>query len=158
MDQYGNYWEMPLKQTTPILANWTSHAVWGAYEAGLASDILDGFKSIARWGLIDGNSYSTDIATLYGELIMPKAIVSVISNISTAIEALESAEYDFYLALDRDPPTTPVVTVFSTVISGTTVFITSIITSVVTANGFTLIAALFGLGIAIFVLNRRRKR
>ncbi|MHA1331362.1 MAG: Heimdall-CTERM domain-containing surface protein, partial [Candidatus Hodarchaeales archaeon] len=44
-------------------------------------------------------SYSTKIATLYGELIIPKAIVSVISNISDVETALIKAEQDFLTAL-----------------------------------------------------------
>ncbi|MHA1226471.1 MAG: ABC transporter substrate-binding protein [Candidatus Hodarchaeales archaeon] len=91
--------KMPLRQTTGILANWTQHEVWGSYKADLASAILDGFNNIARWGLIDGISYSTKIATLYGELIIPKAIVSVISNISDVETALIKAEQDFLTAL-----------------------------------------------------------
>ena len=99
--------KMPLRQTTAILANWTEHEVWGSYESGLAADILNGFKNIARWGLIDGNSYSTKIATLYGELIMPKAIVSVIANTSDAETALMDAEAAFLDALGEAPTTAP---------------------------------------------------
>ena len=153
--------KMPLKQSTAILNNWTQHEVWGSYEAGLADNILDGFKSVARWGLIDGKSYSTDIATLYGELIMPKAITAVISDISTVAEALDVAEYDFYVALGRDPPTTPpytfVTTIYTTVIDGTTLIVTSIITSIVRTNGFSLLVVLFSLSAAIFIVNRRRR-
>ncbi len=99
--------KMPLRQTTAILANWTQHEVWGSYESGLAADILNGFKNIARWGLIDGNSYSTKIATLYGELIMPKAIVSVIANTSDAETALIDAEAAFLDALGETPSSAP---------------------------------------------------
>ncbi len=94
--------KMPLKQTTGILANWTGHEVWGSYEAGLASAILEGFKNIGRWGLIDGNSYSTKIATLYGELIMPKAIVKVIANTTDAATALAEAETTFKAAVGEE--------------------------------------------------------
>ena len=94
--------KMPLKQTTAILANWTQHEVWGSYKADLAGAILEGFKNVGRWGLIEGESYSTKIATLYGELIMPKAIVSVISNITDAETALETAETDFLVALGEE--------------------------------------------------------
>ncbi|MHA2202223.1 MAG: ABC transporter substrate-binding protein, partial [Candidatus Hodarchaeales archaeon] len=99
--------KMPLKQTTAILANWTQHEVWGSYEEGLADSILDGFKNVARWGLIDGNSYSTKIDTLYGELIMPKAITKVIANTTDAATALEEAETAFLDALGEAPAATP---------------------------------------------------
>ncbi|MFX1537196.1 MAG: ABC transporter substrate-binding protein [Promethearchaeota archaeon] len=99
--------KMPLKQTTAILANWTQHEVWGSYEEGLAESILDGFKNVARWGLIDGNSYSIKIDTLYGELIMPKAINKVIANTTSAEVALEEAEADFLDALGEAPAATP---------------------------------------------------
>ena len=90
--------KMPLKQTPAILANWTQNEVFAPYD-GLAPAILEGFDNIARWGLIDGNSYSTKIATLYSELIMPKAVVEVISNISDAQTAVTNAQADFKKAL-----------------------------------------------------------
>ncbi|MHA2365425.1 MAG: ABC transporter substrate-binding protein [Candidatus Hodarchaeales archaeon] len=93
--------KMPLKQSTNILANWTQHEVWGSYE-GLAEKILGGFEVVGRWGLVEGNSYASKIATLYTELIMPKAIVAVISNITTTEAALETAETDFKEALGEE--------------------------------------------------------
>jgi multiple sugar transport system substrate-binding protein len=99
--------KMPLKQTTAILANWTQHEVWGSYEEGLAESILEGFKNVGRWGLIDGNSYSTKVDTLYGELIIPKAINKVIANTTTAEVALQEAEADFLDALGEAPTATP---------------------------------------------------
>ncbi len=85
--------KMPLKQSPGIIANWTGHEIWGSY-TGLADSILTGFESVARWGLVGGHSYAVQVSKLYGELIMPKAIVSVISNITDAESALAKAEAD----------------------------------------------------------------
>ncbi|MFX1514588.1 MAG: ABC transporter substrate-binding protein [Promethearchaeota archaeon] len=147
--------KMPLKQTTGILANWTSHEVWGSYEVGLAESILEGFQNIGRWGLIDGASYSTDIATLYGELIMPKAINKVIANTTSAENALVEAEEEFYAALGKPIPTTGPGT--ATVTQTETETEVSVTTKQEGAPGFEA-AVLLGSFFVLFVFYRRRRK
>lgn len=77
---------MPTRKT--ISNQWQNHEFFRTHFPDLPNEILSGFSKIERWGYQEGKVFPQNMM-LYSELLVPKAIDSVLVGNSTIEEALD---------------------------------------------------------------------
>jgi len=79
----------PVRKST--VEEWSQAELFGYYDPAIAETIAGGLDAVKRWGYQEGKSFPL-LSDIYGSLIVPQAVVSVIEGSMTSTEAAAWAQ------------------------------------------------------------------